>query len=164
MTVTIRQAKPYDASNICRLLEQAVNDHEGLYPEPDQHMAINWVVSVLTEGYVVVAEKSGRLIGSVALTNYRFPWSPKWYLYVDWIFVSRNFREGGVADALIRAMSAFADEKGAPIYAGVSSGKDPRLKDRLLKMKGYTYLGGQFIREIASEEQAVERQQENDDD
>ncbi len=162
MTVTIKQAKPYDVSNICRLLEQAVHDNEGLYPEPDQHMAIQWVTSILNEGYVVVAEKSGRLVGSVAVTNYRFPWSLKWYLYVDWMFVSRKFREGGVFDGLMTAIHAYADERKAPIYGGISSGRDARLKDRLMRMNHYQYLGGQFIRDLQLE--TTDEQREEDDE
>ncbi len=149
--VTIRPAKPYDVSNLCRLLEQAVWDGEGLYPEPDQHRAINWVTGILNDGFVVVAEKSGRLIGTIALTNYQFPWAQKWYLYVDWLFVSKSFREGGVFDGLMKVVHAYADERGAPIFGGITSGRDARLKDRMMQMKGYAYLGGQFIRDLTLE-------------
>ena len=162
--VTIRKGKPYDVSNICRLLEQANNDADGMYPDPEPHMVIQWVTSILNEGYVVVAEKSGRLIGSVAVTNYRFPWSPKWYLYVDWLFVSRNFRDGGVFDGLLTALHAYADERKAPIFGGISSGRDARLKDRLLKMRGYHYLGGQFIRDLTVEVSDGKGKENKDDE
>lgn len=147
--IKIRQAEPLDVSNLTRLLLQAHHDQENLYPDPDEYMALNWVTTVISEGYVLVAEKAGRLIGTVAVTNYRFPWSRTWYLYVDWIYVSKSFREGGVFDALLKALHAYADQgkKPVPIFGGISSGKDPRLKDRLMKMNGYHYLGGQFIRE-----------------
>ena len=145
--IKIRRAHPLDVSNLTRLLDQAVQEDEGAYPEPDYYMAINWITGILSEGYVVVAEKSGRLIGSIAVTNYRFPWSPRWYLYVDWLFVSRSYRAGGVFDALMKALHAYADDKGAPVFGGISSGRDATLKDRLMRMSGYHYLGGQFIRE-----------------
>ncbi len=165
--IKIRQAQPLDVSNIVRLLEHAITDDEGAYPEPDYYMAINWVTSILIDGYVIVAEKSGRLIGSVAVTNYKFPWSQRWFLYVDWLFVSRSFRQGGVFEALMSALHGYADDRGAPIWGGISSGRDARLKDRLMTMNGYRYLGGQFIREptkVEEPEDGQRRQQADDDD
>ncbi len=147
MTITVRPATPYDASRVCRMLELAYHEQEGVYPKPDPAMTAEWVTSTIINGYVIVAEKAGRIIGSVALTNYQFPWSPRWYLSMDWVYVSTGFRKGGAFDALVKAVNAFADEKGAPIYAGVSSGKDAYMKDRMLQIKGYQYLGGQFLRE-----------------
>jgi hypothetical protein len=129
------------------MLELAYHENEGLYPDPDPAMTAEWVTSTIINGFVIVAEKAGRIIGSVALTNYQFPWSPRWYLSMDWAYITRGFRGDGAFDALVKAASAFADERGAPIYAGVSSGKDSYMKDRLFQMKGYTYLGGQFLRE-----------------
>lgn len=165
--ITIRPATAYDATRICRLLEHAIKDHEGYFPPNDEARTMNWVLSVLNEGYVVLAERSGRVIGSVAVTNYQFPWSPQWFLYTDWMFVQQAFREGGVFEALMKAIHAFADDKGAPVFGGIQSGKDARLKDRLLQMNGYGYLGGQFIREPAMVESngsgAAETVEEPDD-
>lgn len=160
--ITIREGKPYDVSNICRLLEQAY-DGDNLYPVPDPYLVISWVTNILNEGYVVVAEKSGRLIGTVAVTPYKFPWSRKWYLYVDWLFVSKGFREGGVFDGLLRQLHTYADDRKAPIFGGVSSGKDARLKDRLMQMKGYQYLGGQFIRDTEVTDGRREEDVEDDE-
>jgi len=98
--------------------------------------------------------------GSVAVTDYCFPWSPKRYLYVDWMYVAKNFREGGVFDGLMKALHAFVDEREAPIFGGISSGRDARLKDRLLSMNGYHYLGGQFIRDLTID---GEEEAESDD-
>ena len=162
--ITIRKGKPYDVSNLCRLLEQTIPDGDGYYPEPDQNMAIQWVTSILNEGYVLVAEKSGRLIGTVAVTDFCFPWSPKRYLYVDWMYVSKSFRDGGVFAGLMQALHAFADEREAPIYGGISSGRDARLKDRLMTMNGYHYLGGQFIRDLSLQEIEDGQREEDDQD
>jgi GNAT superfamily N-acetyltransferase len=158
--IKIRQAQPLDVSNLVRLLDQSITDDGNGYPPPDYYMAINWVTSILNEGYVVVAEKSGRLIGTIAVTNFRFPWSPRWFLYVDWMFVSRNFREGGVFAGLMKVIHAYADDRGAPIWGGISSGKDATLKDRLMRMSGYQYLGGQFIREPETKD--GQRQEDNE--
>lgn len=147
--IEIRKAKPFDVSAICRLLWKAYTDSDGLYPEPDEARTVNWVTQIVSDGFVVVAAKSGRIVGSIAVTNFQFPWSQKWYLYVDWIYVDRQFRDGKVFPALLSAVHAMADEAQAPIYAGVSSGKDAVLKDRLMQTKGYTYLGGQFIRDLS---------------
>lgn len=79
-------------------------------------------------------------------------------MLMEWFFVARKFRTGGVFDALLKAAHAFADERGAPIYAGIQSGRDPTLKDRLMRMKGYHYLGGQFMRLEHGRQQIVDEQ------
>lgn len=155
-TVKIRPAKPLDTSNIARLL---IECHEGgsAYPPVDHPTGIRWITQTLTEGFVVVADVSGRLVGSLALTNYQFPWSPKWYMYLEWLYVQRKFRKGGAFEALLTAAHAYADENDAPLLAGVSAG-DARvmLKDKMFQQHGYQYIGGDFIRSEASGRQVQE--------
>lgn len=145
-TIKIRPAKPLDVSNLVRLLT-AAHDESGSYPAVDPHMGLNWITQTLNEGYVIVADVSGRLVGTLALTNFNFPWSPDQFMYLEWLYVQKKFRKGGAFDALIKGCHAFADLHNAPILAGVSSGdKDVFLKDRLFQTKGYRYIGGDFIR------------------
>lgn len=144
--IKIRRGKPVDASNLLRLL-LSCHEEGAAFPEPDEGMAIRWISGVLTEGYVLVADLSGRIIGSVGFTTFNFPWSPKPYLYLEWMYVQKGFRNHKAFDAMIAASHAFADERKAPILAGINSGGDDVfVKDRLMKMKGYEYVGGTFIR------------------
>jgi predicted N-acetyltransferase YhbS len=156
-TVKIRRAKPLDASNLARLLF-AAHDEASAYPEVDQVYGLNWITQTLSNGFVIVADASGRVVGTLALTRFNFPWSPQVYLYLEWLFVQRKFRKGGAFEALIQAAHAFADEHKLPILAGVTSA-DAKvfLKDKLFKQHGYTYMGGDFVRS------AHGRQQEEED-
>lgn len=158
-TIKIRPAKPLDTSNIARLLIEAHGESgPGAYPPVDHHVGIRWITQTLSEGYVIVADVSGRLVGSLALTNYQFPWSPKYYLYLEWLYVQKKFRTGGAFEALMKACHAHADEMNAPIVAGISAGdKDVFLKDKALQHHGYTYLGGDFIRSERSGQQKDEK-------
>lgn len=155
--IKIRPAKPLDASNLLRLLLQC-HEAGGAYPEADQAMAINWISRTLKEGYVMVVDDSGRIVGSLALTSYQFPWSPKWYLYLEWLYVQKKYRHHGAFDALMKAAHAFADDKNAPILLGINAGGDTvDTKDRLMQMRGYHYVGGTFIRsEHGIEQEEVE--------
>jgi len=160
-TIKIRPARPLDASNIARLLIEC-HDEGSAYPPVDHTVGINWITQTLSEGFVLVADVSGRLVGTLALTNYQFPWSPKWYMYLEWLYVQKKFRKGGAFEALMKATHAHADERDAPIVAGVSAADaDVFLKDRLFKQHGYQYLGGDFIRSEASGRQAKEDDQEH---
>jgi hypothetical protein len=67
---------------------------------------------------------------------------------MEWFYVKKRFR-GNAADALLIAAHGLADSRGTAIIGGVSSGRNTALKDRLMKMKGYIYVGGQFIRRPA---------------
>jgi len=152
-TIKIRPAKPLDASNIARLLIECHGEGSA-YPPVDQGIGIRWITRTLSEGYVLVADVSGRLVGTLALTNYQFPWSPKWYMYLEWLYVQKKFLKGGAFEALLTATHAHADEHDAPIVAGVSAA-DARviLKDKMFQHHGYKYLGGDFIRSEASGKQ-----------
>lgn len=156
-TIKIRPAKPLDVSNIGRLLIEA-RDEGGAYPKADHELALKWITRTLIDGFVIVADVSGRLVGTLALTNYQFPWSPKWYMYLEWLYVQKKFRKAGAFNALIDACHAHADEHDAPLFAGVSSAdKDVFLKDKAFQHHGYLYVGGDFIRsEISGREKEID--------
>jgi hypothetical protein len=133
----------------------AAHDEAGAYPPVDLQLGLNWVTRTLNEGYVIVADVSGRLVGTLALTNYQFPWSPKWYMYLEWLFIQKKFRRGGAFEALIKASHAYADQHNAPILAGVSSADAKvMLKDRMFQQHGYQYIGGDFIRSEHGQQEA----------
>jgi hypothetical protein len=97
-------------------------------------------------------------VGTLALTNFNFPWSPDQFMYLEWLFVQKKFRKGGAFDALIKGCHAFADSHNAPILAGVSSGdRDVFLKDRLFQQQGYRYIGGDFIRSAHGQQKEEDR-------
>lgn len=155
-----RPAQPMDVANLVRLLNEAYTDQGGVYPEADQHMLLSWVTEVLNTGYTVVIEKSGRIVGSLALVAFQYPWSREWLLNMEWFYVQRRFRRNAAADALLLAAHGFADERGASIVGGISSAKDTTLKDRLMSMRGYTYTGGQFFRKAKNGKQTKDEDQE----
>lgn len=157
--VKIRQAKPLDASNIARLLIEC-HGEGGAYPPVDHPTGLRWITQTLTDGYVLVADVSGRLVGSLALTNYQFPWSPKWYMYLEWLYVQRKFRKGGAFEALLTAVHAHADQHNAPIVAGINAADATVfLKDKAFQQHGYNYMGGTFLR---MEHNGRQQQKENE--
>lgn len=148
--VKARPARPLDTVNLMRLLEEGLltENEEGVFPAPEHHRLLGWVTNVLHGGFAVVIDKSGRIEGSIGLLPVQLPWSEQWVLNMEWFYVRKRFR-GNAANALLLAAHGFADSRGATIIGGVSSGRNTALKDRLMKMKGYIYLGGQFIRRPA---------------
>lgn len=150
MALKARPARPRDTVNLMRLIEDGLvtEQQEGTLPPANQHRLLEWVVSVIQNGYGVVIEKSGRIVGSLGLLPTQLPWSEEWVLNMEWLYIKKRYR-GGALNALLIAAHAFADERGAVIVGGVSSGRNTALKDRLMKMKGYIYVGGQFIRRPA---------------
>ena len=159
--IVIRPAKPYDATKLCYLLERAYLDQDDVYPPIDQARMLAWVTRLLSDGYVLVADKGGRIVGSLALANWQFQWSVVWYAVIEWFFVDKSFRVNGTADGLLRAAHMFADERQVPIVGGISAARDAKVKDRLMRIKGYTYLGGQFLR-TPDDGQHVRRRRDGD--
>lgn len=143
-----RQGTPFDMTNLMRLMEMAYQDGEQYetYAPVNNEKLMQWVQRVLITGHVFVVEKSGRLIGSISVTPFQFPWSDHWFMNIEWLYVVKKYRSSQVAEALFTALHRLADEQGAPITGAISSVADAEIKDRLMRMKGYTYLGGLFVR------------------
>ena len=153
--IHIRKARPDDAVRVMKILREELAEADLNLPEPEDGPALIWIISVIAQGFVMVAEMSGRIVGSIGLSAQTFPWAPSaWFMGWSWFFVLKGFREGGTAVQLAKRMNALADEKGAKIVGTVMTAHQPELKDRLVKMLGFTYCGGYFARGFTKVEPA----------
>lgn len=144
--IVIRRARPHDFVNIMRLLEQGVQENEVAYPPINTMKIMAWIHSTKENGEIVVAELSGRIVGSIGMTVQTWKWADDKYIGNEWAYVLPNFRAHGTFEALMKAAEKFSDESGIRLVFGFSSGRKAEVKDRLMKMKGYVYCGGMFTR------------------
>ncbi|MES1955798.1 GNAT family N-acetyltransferase [Salinisphaera hydrothermalis] len=146
--IRIRKAQQSDAVALYRLLEEAYSDRGVDYSPIDENRLMCWITTTIADGEVWVADRSGRVIGSIALIDFQFPWSANWVLINSWLYVLRNFRARGTGKKLMEAVFASADDKGgAPLVIGTHSGRDTDWKDEFIGgFGGVTYCGGTFFR------------------
>lgn len=116
------------------------------YPEPHEDDVLKWVVSIMTNGYVVVAERAGRLIGAIGVQPTPLPFNLKEVVLRDQFFyVSKAHREGGVANALMKKVQAWAAAGRLPLIMNIISGLNTEKLDRFYRIQGGTYAGGTLV-------------------
>lgn len=158
--IRVRKAEPKDVVNICKLLKAGWNEQTVEYAPVDDLRGYKWILSILEEGLVAVADLNGRIVGAACASPYRPPWSLQWMLDMEFLYILPSFREAGVAEDLLGAIEGFADRVKLSLTFGIQTGDRPLVKDRMMKQAGWTYVGGNFIRPTEDDGQ---EQAENDE-
>jgi hypothetical protein len=66
---------------------------------------------------------------------------------MEFIYVLPSFRDADVTKMLMGAVVAEADRVKLPMTFGIQTGDKPLVKDRLMRIAGWTYVGGNFLRQ-----------------
>lgn len=147
--VMIRSATALDAVNIARLLKASwENQAAAEVAQVNDQRAIEYVVELLKDSHVAVAEISGRLIGALACALTREHWSrpDDWFL-VDEIFViSPHWVTRGIPERLLQEAEGFADQRQLPLLFGGSLMISFPLGPLLNQRPGFQRLGAQYLR------------------
>jgi GNAT superfamily N-acetyltransferase len=157
--IQVRNAQPKDVVNIAKLLKQGWYEQTVEYAPVEDLRGYKWIISVLEEGFVAVADLNGRIVGAAACSPFRCPWSLDWMLDVDFFYVMENFRREGVSDKLLKAVEGFADKVELSLTLNLQTGEKPLVKDRMMKIAGWKYVGGHHLRSAKKKD----GRKENDD-
>lgn len=144
--ITIRTAQPVDAVKIMQAIRPMMDEAAIEFPPVIEAEAIHWIVNTIANGHVLVAEMTGRMIGSLGLAVRTYPWNSRApFLYNAWFYVHPKFRAGGTAKHLIDKAKAFAAaHDNAAILIDITTAVEAERKDRFMKAMGFTYCGGLF--------------------
>jgi GNAT superfamily N-acetyltransferase len=112
--VTVRAVQPQDEMRWRDLFQQYITFYEASVPE--NVVALTWQ-RILTRadgmaGFVAL-DDSGIINGLAVTVMHRSSWSPTWYCYLEDLFVDPFSRGTGTGRALIEAVYADADARGA---------------------------------------------------
>lgn len=147
--MTIRRASPLDVTNLVRLLKECWEElREIQISRVDEYCAINYVNETVQRGFVLVADVSGRLVGSLALRPHREEWARQsdWFLDEKWWYAIPRFRDRGVAMQLLLEAEKFSDEKGLPLYMCLNSIAADEIDALFRARPAYRRCGGTFLR------------------
>lgn len=181
--IKIRRATAYDVVEIAKLLVRG-NPEQGediWYPRvtEDKTVQIAHVLALIDKGFVVVADMlvvvgdqlTGQrgLVGAIGMAIAKDSWSVDWCLNNEWTYIMPDYRDGELYANMMTAVEDFADSKvhpetgyGLPIIIANMTGKDTKVKDKLLELRGYQYGGGNFVR-APYHEQVQENRDRNED-
>lgn len=141
---TIRPATASDVVNITRLLKSAWADGPMQVLRVNEAKAIRWVMDSIDGAFILVADLTGRLFGTIAFVPVQPAWSDDWLMSRLWFYARPQLRtREKVLNDLLVAAETFMDQKrmvmrldldtDALMPRGFSSG----LADR----HGYTQIG-----------------------
>jgi GNAT superfamily N-acetyltransferase len=143
----IRPAAPLDAANIVRLLKQCWEETGAVqFARVNDQKAMQYVVQTLGMSFVAVAEISGRIVGVLALTPFKEPWSDDVAMAEEWYYVVPSFRSRGAAALLLREAELFCDSQQVPMLFGINASQPRELDEFFARRHGYTYMGGNYMR------------------
>lgn len=145
-TIQVRHADPKDIVNIVKLLTTGWKEQTVEYAPIDDLRAYQWVLRILENGFVAVADLNGRIVGASCATPFLPSWSLRWMLDMEFLYIMPAFRGGDVSKELIRAVEGFADKVKLPMVFSIQTGDRPLVKDRMMTMAGFNYVGGRYLR------------------
>lgn len=145
-TIHIRRAKQPDIAAIFRLLEQSFTAGHLSFVELSEDRLMVWIAQTIAHHDVWVAELSGRVVGSIALVPYQFPWSHDALMSNCWCYVLKPFRRRGTGRMMVEAAKRSADEKGAALFINAQGVEGADWKDEFVAAEGFSYVGGIFYR------------------
>lgn len=144
--IRVRRAEAKDVVNICKLLTSGWRTQTVEYAPIDDLQGYRWILNILENGMVAVADLNGRIVGAACASPYKPAWSHQWLLDMEFLYVMETFRKEGVAKRLMDAVQGFADRHELSLTFTIQSGDRPEVKDRMMTMAGWTYAGGNFLR------------------
>lgn len=144
--IKIRKAVPEDMPALFPMLVRAFEEAPVKVPLPEKIPGMQWALRIMQAGVIYIAEADGIMVGSIGIEMKIFPWTANSPLLNDtWFYVTPEYRRTRVASHLLDKIKKHVHETKIPFFGGVNWGGDRvELKDRLIQMHGFKYVGGNF--------------------
>ena len=157
--IKVRKGEPKDVVNICKLLTAEWHRQTIEYAPVDDLRSYKWILAIIEDGFLAVADLNGRIVGAACASPFRPPWSRQWMLDMEFMYVLSNFRSSGVTDELLRAVEGFADKVELSMTFTIATGEKAKVKDRYMRQQSWQYVGGNHLRPYDGR-----KQEENEED
>jgi hypothetical protein len=162
-TIKVRRAIPEDVVNIYRLVRkrtETVQPHFLGVPEPHRGMA--FLLDLIQNGYVIVADLSGRIVGCLGCSVYEVPHGPKdsWVMDAEFTAFAPGFEDNGTGAALLQNVRTFVLKNELPLRI-IASKSDQALFGESLVNAGFTEEG--VVYTLGVSDGTVRRREEDDD-
>lgn len=156
---TIRRATPLDVVNLYRLAsEQGEFDRFG---PSDEARALAFVLDVIQNGYVLVAEtKAKRVVATIGFACFPPPTAGEAALQAQWLAVAPSYEDGSLAADLLDLTVRAADKGCLAVHLSLSLGAP--LDDEALGAAGFKPSRVEWMRQEKKNKNGVESGNERD--
>lgn len=115
------------------------------YPAACNYTGI-WLSHMIAQHIVLCAHDTHNIVGVIGMKVGNMPWNDEvQILSNEFLIVKKEHRNLGVTDKLIKSVKDLADKGKLLILMSHITGTASELKDRYLRIKGFSYGGGNFI-------------------
>ncbi len=146
-TIRIRMATALDAVNLYQLLV-AEEEKSNIGLAFDETARLVHIINVIATGYVLVAEKSGRIVGSAGFANGAPGYASESILVSDWMYLLPSLRNTDLGKRLIKKLldklTKFADLKAVQTRLYIPTGSK---LSAALEAQGFTAAAVMYVRE-----------------
>lgn len=144
--IVIRPARFSDVFSIEAAAIEAIRETPVKNIEFERPYVYQWIMELIRQGTVIVADKNGQVVGVIALDRLTWPWNREHeFLTNPVLYVHPDHRYGGVALALVKHAKGIASAAGVDLVLDVSWGDDELKKQRFLEIHGGVRIGGKFL-------------------
>lgn len=159
----IRAATALDAVNLYQLLVDEEEKSEiGL--AFDETARVAHILNTIATGYVLVAEKSGRIVGSVGFANGAPGYATESILVSEWLWLLPSLRNKDTGNRLARVflekLTAFADLKAVQTRIFIPAGSK---LSAALEAQGFKAKAAMYVREPGMIDDATAEPESGDD-
>ncbi|MBK9497177.1 MAG: GNAT family N-acetyltransferase [Xanthomonadales bacterium] len=142
----IRPARFTDVFAIESALLESIRETASLTVEFEKPYVYQWIMELIRQGTVIVAEKDSEIVGVIALEKGTWPWHREHEFFGNPIlYVHPDHRYGGVALSLVKHAKGIASAAGVDLVLDVSWGDDALKKQRFLEIHGGERIGGKYL-------------------
>lgn len=168
-TIQIRRATPMDVTNIFRLVRRkAETDKPHFLGIPEEHRGLLFILDLIKNGYVIVADLSGRIVGVLGCSAYEPAYRAKgeWVLDAEFFATAPGFESNGTGARLIHNLRTFVRKINIPLRLMSCSSDLKELEEELLTKMGFENAGTIYVLRARENEQEEddERRRETDND
>lgn len=151
----IRPAGPMDSVNLVRLIKEGWKETPASQISPlNEQKLLEYVTATLRHCFCIVAEKNGRVLGTLAVAPIRMPWCESVVMAESWFCVVPRHRDGKLPGQLLRALDQFLDKQKLPAILGTQILTPASFNGMMGERKGYQHSRATFVR-LPAEAQAV---------
>lgn len=145
--VTIRPATALDASRLVRLLHEGWSEGAaarlGAF---DENRVLEYITRTLKHCFAIVAERSGRIVGSIAIAPAHLPMIAEPVMVEAWFACVPAWRDKGVPGELLAAAERFCEQQGLALVIGNCLASPAALDRATVARAGYAPLRQAVIR------------------
>ena len=142
--INYRKATLDDVRPIRNLLLDWLKESPLNLGKPNAGKGDAYIYDIIYNHFVIVAEKEGKIIGTISLVLGDMWYTDKKFYRVNWLYVDNKKRNSRIAKKLLEYVKEYVKLTKMPLILEMTQGHDIDRKHQWLMRQNFEYLGGTY--------------------